>query len=188
MHQYYLKVVPTMYVYTVSDNSREEFSHQFSITRNQKDIMSGAAGLPGFFVQYEFSPLMVKYEERRKYVFLCSLTAWLQLGQGGASWGEHTVFIIETFSKCSEIPILSILPPSKPNTGYGSLVFQVTVALSRVFVCDHRRRLHRRQLGRLVYLQLLARGAKEDPTQQIHIVHFQFCAKWFFAFVFLVDL
>uniref|UniRef100_A0A914ECY5 Endoplasmic reticulum-Golgi intermediate compartment protein 3 n=1 Tax=Acrobeloides nanus TaxID=290746 RepID=A0A914ECY5_9BILA len=42
MHQYYLKVVPTMFVYTVTDHGREEFSHQFSITRNQKDVLAGA--------------------------------------------------------------------------------------------------------------------------------------------------
>uniref|UniRef100_A0A914DI00 Endoplasmic reticulum-Golgi intermediate compartment protein 3 n=1 Tax=Acrobeloides nanus TaxID=290746 RepID=A0A914DI00_9BILA len=77
MHQYYLKVVPTMFVYTVTDHGREEFSHQFSITRNQKDVLAGASGLPGFFVQYEFSPLMVKYEEKRKSLshFLVSLCA-----------------------------------------------------------------------------------------------------------------
>lgn len=64
MFQYYMKVVPTMYEFL--DSSNNIFSHQFSVTTHQKDIGMGASGLPGFFVQYEFSPLMVKYEERRQ--------------------------------------------------------------------------------------------------------------------------
>lgn len=66
MHQYFIKVVPTMFVYSVTQSGQEEFSYQFSVTRNQKDVMAGAAGLPGFFVQYSFSPLMVKYQERQQ--------------------------------------------------------------------------------------------------------------------------
>lgn len=66
MHQYYLKVVPTTYVYTVTGDGKQEMSHQFSITRTEKDITAGASGIPGIFVQYEFSPLMVKYEEKKR--------------------------------------------------------------------------------------------------------------------------
>uniref|UniRef100_A0A9J2PJN9 Endoplasmic reticulum-Golgi intermediate compartment protein 3 n=1 Tax=Ascaris lumbricoides TaxID=6252 RepID=A0A9J2PJN9_ASCLU len=75
MFQYYMKVVPTMYEFL--DSSNNIFSHQFSVTTHQKDIGMGASGLPGFFVQYEFSPLMVKYEERRQPLstFLVSLCA-----------------------------------------------------------------------------------------------------------------
>ena len=78
MYQYYLKVVPTGYFYL---DGRIENSHQFSVTFHQKELKqgrwiwhfskfyarnSGVSGLPGFFVQYEFSPLMVHYEERQK--------------------------------------------------------------------------------------------------------------------------
>lgn len=75
MYQYYLKVVPTLYVYLDSNNN--VFSHQFSVTTNQKDVALSASGLPGFFVHYEFSPLMIKYEERRQSwsSFLVSLCA-----------------------------------------------------------------------------------------------------------------
>ncbi|KHN82773.1 Endoplasmic reticulum-Golgi intermediate compartment protein 3 [Toxocara canis] len=75
MFQYYVKVVPTMYEFL--DSSNDVFSHQFSVTTHQKDIGMGASGLPGFFVQYEFSPLMVKYEERKQPLstFLVSLCA-----------------------------------------------------------------------------------------------------------------
>jgi len=75
MFQYYVKVVPTIYVYM--DTPEDLATHQFSVTRQQKDIGTGMAGLPGFFVQYEFSPLMVKYEERRPSLshFLVSLCA-----------------------------------------------------------------------------------------------------------------
>jgi hypothetical protein len=62
MHQYQLKVVPTRYI---SQGQTLE-SHQFAITYIQKDIMAGASGIPGLFFQYEFSPLMVQYEERQR--------------------------------------------------------------------------------------------------------------------------
>ncbi|VDN59192.1 unnamed protein product [Dracunculus medinensis] len=75
MFQYYLKIVPTIYKSLTSPN--ELFSHQFSVFMNQKDLSLGLSGLPGFFVQYEFSPLMVKYEEKRRSLstFLVSLCA-----------------------------------------------------------------------------------------------------------------
>jgi hypothetical protein len=98
MHQYYLKVVPTTYVYGLTKNGREEVSHQFSVTRTEKDIVAGASGIPGIFFQvthisclmqftcsiltarkfqYEFSPLMVRYEERKSSLshFLVNLCA-----------------------------------------------------------------------------------------------------------------
>lgn len=66
MHNYYCKVVPTMYSYDYSKPGVEEFSFQFSVTRNQKDLLAGASGLPGVFVQYSFSPLLVKYYEHKR--------------------------------------------------------------------------------------------------------------------------
>lgn len=74
MHNYYVKVVPTSYV---SMDGRVEESHQFSVTTHRKDIAKGVSGIPGFVVQYEFSPLMVRYEERRQHLitFLVSLCA-----------------------------------------------------------------------------------------------------------------
>jgi len=77
MHQYFIKAVPSVYVYELTQPGKQEFSYQFSITRNQKDLMAGASGLPGFFVQYSFSPLMVRYEEKKKPLstFLVSLCA-----------------------------------------------------------------------------------------------------------------
>ncbi|KAI6217314.1 Endoplasmic reticulum-Golgi intermediate compartment protein 3 [Aphelenchoides fujianensis] len=65
MHQYIAKVVPTMFAYGITRPGHEEFSYQYSVTRQEKDLLAGASGLPGFFCQYSFSPLMVKYEERR---------------------------------------------------------------------------------------------------------------------------
>jgi len=77
MHSYYTKVVPTQYVFGVTNPGVEEFSYQYSVSYNQKDLLAGASGLPGFFVQYSFSPLMVKFEERRPALsqFLVSLCA-----------------------------------------------------------------------------------------------------------------
>ncbi|VDO31717.1 unnamed protein product [Haemonchus placei] len=74
MHNYYVKVVPTSYTHM---DGRVESSHQFSVTTHRKNILLGSSGIPGFVVQYEFSPLMVRYEERRQHLitFLVSLCA-----------------------------------------------------------------------------------------------------------------
>uniref|UniRef100_A0A183C818 Endoplasmic reticulum-Golgi intermediate compartment protein 3 n=1 Tax=Globodera pallida TaxID=36090 RepID=A0A183C818_GLOPA len=85
MHQYQLKIVPTRYIYGVTRKGETLISHQFAITRVERDIMAGASGIPGLFVQYEFSPLMVQYEERKRPLsfFLVSLCAIIG--------GVHTV-------------------------------------------------------------------------------------------------
>lgn len=82
MHQYQLKVVPTRYI---RNNETPVESHQFAITRLDKDILAGASGIPGLFFQYEFSPLMVQYEERQRSLsfYLVSLCAIIG--------GVHTV-------------------------------------------------------------------------------------------------
>lgn len=74
MYQYYVKVVPTRYDYL---DGRVDQSHQFSVTTHKKDLGFRQSGLPGFFLQYEFSPLMVQYEEFRQSLasFLVSLCA-----------------------------------------------------------------------------------------------------------------
>lgn len=65
MFQYYIKIVPTLYV--KKDGSSLQ-TNQFSVTRHQKivSVMSGESGMPGAFFSYELSPLMVKYTEREK--------------------------------------------------------------------------------------------------------------------------
>ncbi|KJH46807.1 hypothetical protein DICVIV_07133 [Dictyocaulus viviparus] len=52
MHNYYVKVVPTSYVYI---DGRVENSHQFSVTIHQKDIRKGITGF--FSVYFIFPPL-----------------------------------------------------------------------------------------------------------------------------------
>lgn len=65
MYQYYVKIVPTTYKrldgMTLSTN-------QFSVTRHQKSVKTalGEQGLPGVFIIYELSPLMVKYTETQR--------------------------------------------------------------------------------------------------------------------------
>uniref|UniRef100_T1JD18 Endoplasmic reticulum-Golgi intermediate compartment protein 3 n=1 Tax=Strigamia maritima TaxID=126957 RepID=T1JD18_STRMM len=65
MYQYYVKIVPTTYIrkdgYTLKTN-------QFSVTRHVKNILTSVSdqGLPGVFIIYELSPLMVKYTEKTK--------------------------------------------------------------------------------------------------------------------------
>ena len=44
------------------------YSNQFSVTKHFKSVgaMSGETGLPGAFFIYEFSPMMVKYQEKHR--------------------------------------------------------------------------------------------------------------------------
>lgn len=65
MFQYYIKIVPTMYVKL---NGETIHTNQFSVTRHSKSVsvVSGESGMPGIFFSYELSPLMVKYTEKAK--------------------------------------------------------------------------------------------------------------------------
>lgn len=67
MFQYYIKIVPTMFVKL---DGSALFTNQFSVTRHQKtvSIISGESGMPGAFFSYELSPLMVKYTEKERSV------------------------------------------------------------------------------------------------------------------------
>lgn len=66
MFQYYLKIVPTMYI---KRSGETIYTNQFSVTRHAKSIsvVSGESGMPGIFFNYELSPLMVKYMEKERY-------------------------------------------------------------------------------------------------------------------------
>lgn len=65
MFQYYIKIVPTL---LEKDNGETVFTNQFSVTKYQKSVSpaTGESGMPGVFFNYELSPLMVKYAERKK--------------------------------------------------------------------------------------------------------------------------
>lgn len=67
MFQYYIKIVPTMYV---KSNGTTIHTNQFSVTRHSKSVSaaSGESGMPGIFFSYELSSLMVKYTEREGWV------------------------------------------------------------------------------------------------------------------------
>ncbi|XP_053625611.1 endoplasmic reticulum-Golgi intermediate compartment protein 3 [Plodia interpunctella] len=67
MFQYYLKIVPTMYIKL--DKSILH-TNQFSVTRHQKAVsnINAESGMPGAFFSYELSPLMVKYTEKERSV------------------------------------------------------------------------------------------------------------------------
>jgi len=64
MFMYYAKVVPTLYNYldgTVVD------TNQFSVTEHFRTVKKQeGSGLPGVFIFYELSPIMVKFTETRK--------------------------------------------------------------------------------------------------------------------------
>jgi endoplasmic reticulum-Golgi intermediate compartment protein 3 len=64
MYQYYIKIVPTMYV--PNDGSHVLHTNQFSVTTHQKSAQSitGESAMPGVFFSYELSPLMVKITEK----------------------------------------------------------------------------------------------------------------------------
>ncbi|XP_067935391.1 endoplasmic reticulum-Golgi intermediate compartment protein 3-like isoform X2 [Watersipora subatra] len=70
MYTYYVKIVPTLYA---------KVSGDFSVTKHFKSVgvATGESGLPGVFFIYEFSPMMVKYQEKNRslFHFLTSLCA-----------------------------------------------------------------------------------------------------------------
>lgn len=73
--QYYLKIVPTTYVKLDGERLK---TNQFSVTKNQKDITSSSDNsLPGLFISYELSPMMVRYTEKQRSFmhFLTSVCA-----------------------------------------------------------------------------------------------------------------
>ncbi|XP_029650596.1 endoplasmic reticulum-Golgi intermediate compartment protein 3 isoform X2 [Octopus sinensis] len=65
MFQYFVKIVPTMYV---KIDGSIVHSNQFSVTRHSKVVSSGFgdSGLPGMFIMYELSPMMVSYTEKQR--------------------------------------------------------------------------------------------------------------------------
>ncbi|XP_034270021.1 endoplasmic reticulum-Golgi intermediate compartment protein 3 isoform X3 [Pantherophis guttatus] len=65
MFQYFVKVVPTVYMKVDGEMVR---TNQFSVTRHEKiaNGLIGDQGLPGVFVLYELSPMMVKLTEKHR--------------------------------------------------------------------------------------------------------------------------
>ncbi|XP_006875766.1 PREDICTED: endoplasmic reticulum-Golgi intermediate compartment protein 3 isoform X1 [Chrysochloris asiatica] len=65
MFQYFVKVVPTVYMKVDGQVLR---TNQFSVTRHEKvaNGLMGDQGLPGVFVLYELSPMMVKLTEKHR--------------------------------------------------------------------------------------------------------------------------
>jgi len=76
MYQYFVKIVPTIYRKLSGEVVN---TNQFSVTKHKKVVrqVSGEHGLPGVFVLYEFSPMVVQYtESRRSFMhFLTGLCA-----------------------------------------------------------------------------------------------------------------
>lgn len=65
MYQYFVKIVPTTYRKL---NGEVVNTNQFSVTKHKRVVrqVSGEHGLPGVFVLYEFSPMVVQYTENRR--------------------------------------------------------------------------------------------------------------------------
>ncbi|XP_035659537.1 endoplasmic reticulum-Golgi intermediate compartment protein 3-like [Branchiostoma floridae] len=65
MYQYFVKIVPTIYK---KISGQEVRTNQFSVTKHQKQVTasSGEQGLPGVFVLYELSPMMVQFTEKQR--------------------------------------------------------------------------------------------------------------------------
>lgn len=67
MYQYFVKIVPTTYLKLDESIIR---SNQYSVTKHEKRVSTtsplGEQGLPGVFILYELSPLMVKYTEKSR--------------------------------------------------------------------------------------------------------------------------
>ncbi|KAF4796363.1 Endoplasmic reticulum-Golgi intermediate compartment protein 3 [Turdus rufiventris] len=69
MFQYFVKVVPTVYRKVDGEVVR---TNQFSVTRHEKiaNGLLGDQGLPGVFVLYELSPMMVKLTEKHSFILV----------------------------------------------------------------------------------------------------------------------
>jgi hypothetical protein len=64
MFQYYAKVVPTTYTYS---DGRVLDTNQFSVTEHFRAIHPASGrGLPGLFINYDLSPIMVQFQETQK--------------------------------------------------------------------------------------------------------------------------
>jgi hypothetical protein len=64
MYQYFVKIVPTIYE---SLDGTVINTNQFSVTEHTRMLPPGdKTGLPGLFVMYDLSPIMVKFTERTK--------------------------------------------------------------------------------------------------------------------------
>lgn len=63
MHQYFVKVVPTVYQYM---SGRQVSTNQYSVTEHKRQLGPGKHGLPGVFFMYDFSPIMIKISEKEK--------------------------------------------------------------------------------------------------------------------------
>ncbi|XP_072175388.1 endoplasmic reticulum-Golgi intermediate compartment protein 3-like [Diadema setosum] len=67
MFQYFVKIVPTTYTKLDKTVTR---TNQYSVTRHEKQVTTtfsaGEHGLPGIFVLYELSPLMVRFTEKQR--------------------------------------------------------------------------------------------------------------------------
>jgi hypothetical protein len=77
-YNYFLKIVPTLYEF--ANGTMINNTYQYSLTRSSKSISSGSqmsSGLPGIFIVYELSPIMIKYIERPRSLshFLTSCCA-----------------------------------------------------------------------------------------------------------------
>ena len=133
MFSYYTKIVPTMYV-AVSNSTTK--TYQYSVTTHKKSLArgSGEKGLPGLFVYYELSPIMVKMEEhwRSTMHFLTSccaiigglftvagiVDAMIYQGQRvllkrlhGAKGNWHSVFVFFLLKKNSSCKGLNLFVP-----------------------------------------------------------------------------
>jgi len=89
MYQYFLKVVGVQYSFLGGEIAK---SHQFSVTTYERDLSQGPGagknaqglmtshgvpGVPGLFINYDVSPMMVVHHERRQSFahFLTSMCA-----------------------------------------------------------------------------------------------------------------
>ena len=65
MYQYFVKIVPTVYKKLSGD---VVWSNQYSFTKHVRPVrqMTGEHGLPGLFVLYELSPMLIQYTEKRR--------------------------------------------------------------------------------------------------------------------------
>lgn len=75
VHQYFIKVVPTVYETTRRGAVAVISSNQYSVTENYHTLTSGSTSMAGVYFFYDLSPIKVRFKERRRSTLLELVTS-----------------------------------------------------------------------------------------------------------------
>lgn len=143
MQMYYVKIVPTNYYYL--DRERPVQTNQYSVTEhfrglglNQAGHAGGAQqnGLPGVFVFYELSPIMVEFRESRNQFahFITQLCAILGGGFEAVMFAPGRLFPLGAVEKMTVL-LCAIVVDTFHVIGFSDRLFVTALVCYVRFVC-----------------------------------------------------